>query len=83
MFQALIRKMLGSRKFVVMAVAFLVKAIAPFATNHGIDLMAVSDALTEYMPVIITWLLGQSAVDTAKELYLPPPPADALGVPGQ
>lgn len=82
MFNALFKKMLTSRKFIVMAVGFLIQALTPVAGKVGLDLTMLSDALTQYMPVIITYLLGQSAVDTAKELYLPPPPPTADGLPG-
>lgn len=82
MFQALLKKMFTSRKFVVMLVGFLVKALTPLATKYGVDITAVDQALNEYAPVIMTWLVGQAAVDTAKELYvLPPPPPEADGVP--
>lgn len=63
MFKTLLEKMLTSRKFVVMLVGFLIKALTPLAVKYGVDINPINDALTQYTPVIITWLIGQSAVD--------------------
>jgi len=73
----LLKKMLTSRKFIVMAVGLLIKLISPLAGKYGIDISGLDQALTEYAPVVIAWLLGQSAVDAVKENKQPlpePPP---------
>ena len=75
MWETLIKKMLSSRKFVVMAVGLIIKLVSPLAAKWGIDISGLDQALTEWMPAIIAWLIGQSAVDVAKEnKALPEPP---------
>lgn len=79
MWKTLIEKIVTSRKFMVVLTGFLIKALTPLSVKWGFDLTVVSDALTEYMPLIITWLIGQSAVDFAEakkkeEVPLPEPP---------
>lgn len=73
MWKTLLEKMFTSRKFVVMLATLLVKALAPTATKWGVDLSALSDAVNEYLPLIITWLVGQSAVDVAAAIKTPAP----------
>jgi hypothetical protein len=74
MWDTLIKKMLTSRKFVVMAVGLIIKLISPLAAKWGIDISGLDQALNEWMPAIIAWLIGQSAVDAVKENKLPEPP---------
>lgn len=82
MWDTLLKKMLTSRKFVVLAVGLIIKLISPLAAKWGIDISGLDQALNEWMPAIIAWLVGQSAVDMAKEnKNLPPPPVDPAGVP--
>lgn len=79
MLNFLVKKMLTSRKFVVLATTLLLKALTPVVGKLGIDISVVSSTLDDIMPVILTWLAGQSVVDAAKELRPPdmpvgPPP---------
>ncbi len=77
MWNTLLRKMLTSRKFIVMASGFLIKVLTPVAGRYGIDISFLNEALMEWMPIIIAWVLGQSAVDFAnakKAEILEPPP---------
>lgn len=69
--KALLAKSLTSRKFMVMLLAVLGKVFTPVAAKYGIDLTPIGNALTEYMPLIIAWVLGQSAVDVAAAMKTP------------
>ena len=65
MFDALLKKMLSSRKFATMAVTLLLKVLAPLATKWGFDLSFIEEALNDWMPVILLYIGGQSVVDAA------------------
>lgn len=82
MWMTLLEKMLTSRKFVVLATTLIIKLLGPVSAKWGIDLGGVEQALNEWMPAIIAWILGQSTVDAVKANKLPEPPASADGVPG-
>lgn len=71
MLNILFRKMLMSRKFMTMAVTMILKAALPLAGQWGLDASWLEESLNEALPLVIAWVLGQSAVDTAKELKAP------------
>lgn len=66
--KVLMAKALSSRKFMVMFLALAGKVLTPVAAKYNIDLTPVGNAIQEYSPVLIVWLLGQSAVDAAQML---------------
>lgn len=69
----LLAKALTSRKFMVMALSVLGKILTPVAAKYNIDLSPIGNAITDYTPLIITWLVGQSAIDVASTLKAPAP----------
>lgn len=83
MFDALWRKMITSRKFVVLAVTLVLKLVSPLVAKWGLDLSFVEAQLNDWMPVVLTYIAGQSVVDAAKVVNLPPPPDDPTKVPGE
>jgi hypothetical protein len=86
---SLILKTLDSRKATAIVMFFVTRLLAPLGVKFGFDLAPVVQALDQMIGLLMTWLLAQGTIDAVKEYnaapdapVLPPPPADALGLPG-
>ncbi len=71
MLTILLKKVLLSRKATGLMVSLILKLTAGLCLKWGIDAAWLEESLNEWLPVFMTWLAAQGAVDVAKELRTP------------